>query len=340
MNCAVIFGGCGFIGLFYAERAIELNLYDKLYLIDIKKPTDEYCKKKYLQLINTTKVHFIERDIRVDLKDIKISEDIKTILNFAAIHREPGHQPNEYFDTNIKGAKNICNFAEVNNCNDIVFTSSIAVYGQGEHDKNEDTITKPTTPYGKSKLLAEEIHIKWRDKSPENNILAICRPGVVYGPGEKGNVTRLVKFIKKKIFFYMGNKDIKKGGIYIKELINILIFVNQNQLNKKDSNFALFNATLFPCPTLENYAKEISNIFNYTGSFFTIPKFMINILLFISLCFTKVFKQNNSFSYYRLIKLFRSNNIVPKYLIKKNYVFTYNLNKSFNNWKKINPTDW
>ena len=41
MNCAVIFGGCGFIGLFYAERAIELNLYDKLYLIDIKKPTDE-----------------------------------------------------------------------------------------------------------------------------------------------------------------------------------------------------------------------------------------------------------------------------------------------------------
>ena len=38
MNCAVIFGGCGFIGLFYAERAIELNLYDKLYLIDIKKP--------------------------------------------------------------------------------------------------------------------------------------------------------------------------------------------------------------------------------------------------------------------------------------------------------------
>ena len=133
---------------------------------------------------------------------------------------------------------------------------------------------------------------------------------------------------------------LKKGGIYIKELINILIFVNQNQLNKKDSNFALFNATLFPCPTLENYAKEISNIFNYTGSFFTIPKFMINILLFISLCFTRIFKQNNSFSYYRLIKLFRSNNIVPKYLIKKNYVFTYNLNKSFNNWKKINPTDW
>ena len=272
MNCAVIFGGCGFIGLFYAERAIQLNLYDKLYLIDINEPIDEYCEKKYQQLLNTNKVHFIKKDIRENLKDIEISDNIKTILNFAAIHKEPGHQPNEYFDTNINGAKNICNFAETNNCKNIIFTSSIAVYGQGEHDKDEDTITNPTTPYGKSKLLSEEVHIKWKEKSLENHTLAICRPGVVYGPGEKGNVTRLVKFIKKKIFFYMGNKEIKKGGIYIKELINILVWVNENQLNKKISNFALFNATLFPCPTLQNYAKEISNIFNYTGFFFFYSK--------------------------------------------------------------------
>ena len=138
----------------------------------------------------------------------------------------------------------------------------------------------------------------------------------------------------------MGNANIKKGGIYIKELINIIIWVNQNQLNNKIPNFALYNATLSPSPTLQDYAKEISKKYKYSGSFFSIPKFMINILLFVSLCFTKIFKQNNAFNYYRLVKLFRSNNIVPNYLIKKNYTVTYDLSKSCDDWKKINPSDW
>jgi len=339
-NNAIIFGGCGFIGLFYAEKVLELNFYDNLFLVDLHEPLDEYCKKKYQKLLTSNNVKFIKRDIRDNLNDLKVDGKIKVILNFAAIHREPGHNPNEYFDTNINGAENICNFARNNNCKNIIFTSSIAVYGQGNHIKDEETITQPTTPYGKSKLSAETIHINWCNESPQERILSICRPGVVYGPGEKGNITRLVKFIKKKLFFYMGNKDIKKGGIYIKELINILIWINQNQINDKIPNFALFNAAMSPCPTLQNYAKGISNVYLYSGNFFSIPKFMINILLSVSLLFTKIFKLNNSFSYYRLIKLFRHNNISPNYLIKKNYTFLYDLDKSFEDWKKINPSDW
>ena len=38
------------------------------------------------------------------------SEDI--IFNFAAVHRTPGHPDNEYFETNMLGAQNVCDFAE------------------------------------------------------------------------------------------------------------------------------------------------------------------------------------------------------------------------------------
>ena len=138
----------------------------------------------------------------------------------------------------------------------------------------------------------------------------------------------------------MNNQNIKKGGIYIKELINTIIWVNKNQLDNKFENFALFNATLSPSPTLKDYAIEISKEFNYIGSYYSIPKFMVNVLLFISFCFTKIFKKSDAFNYYRLIKLFRSNNILPNYLKNKNYIFEYDLKKSFDDWKKIYPKDW
>ena len=110
----------------------------------------------------------------------------------------------------------------------------------------------------------------------------------------------------------MGNKNIKKAGIYIKELLNILIWVNQKQLSEKIPNIALYNATLFPCPTLEDYSKSIS----------------------------KNLSSKNNYNYTRLKKLFRSNAIKPSFLLNKKYPFKYDLNTSMKDWKKMNPSDW
>ena len=46
MNSAVIFGGCGFIGLYFAEKALDLNLFNNLYLVDIREPEDSVGKLK------------------------------------------------------------------------------------------------------------------------------------------------------------------------------------------------------------------------------------------------------------------------------------------------------
>ena len=58
----------------------------------------------------------------------------------------------EYFETNVEGSKNICNFADHTTCKNIIFTSSIAVYGTGDYEKNETTKLTPSSAYGKSKL--------------------------------------------------------------------------------------------------------------------------------------------------------------------------------------------
>ena len=61
-------------------------------------------------------------DVRKKFKNLKIPKQIDLIINLAAIHREPGHQPYEYYDTNILGAENICELSEKFGCNQIIFT--------------------------------------------------------------------------------------------------------------------------------------------------------------------------------------------------------------------------
>ena len=66
--------------------------------------------------------------------------------------------------------------------------------------KETNTKPLPDTPYGKSKLQSENNYIQWFQKDKENRILTICRPGVVFGSGENGNVTRLVKLLTENYF--------------------------------------------------------------------------------------------------------------------------------------------
>tara|TARA_B100000579_G_C22750432_1_gene813696 strand:+ start:84 stop:1103 length:1020 start_codon:yes stop_codon:yes gene_type:complete len=338
MNKAIIFGGCGYIGINYAEFLANKNEFEIIYLADVQKPTQNYLIKKFNNLFQAKKIIFLEINVRNEIinNDLK---DIDLIVDCAAVHREPGHQDHEYYETNVNGSSNICKFAEKINCKNIIFTSSISTYGSGNHEKDESTETKPTTAYGKSKLEAETNYINWKQNS-DSKILTICRPGVVFGPGELGNVTRLIKAIKKNSFFFMGNKDLKKGGIYIKELINALYWVNENQINKNFKNFELFNATFYPCPTIYDYVISINLTLNIKKKYISFPKIIIKFFIDITSVITKNLKSSSSFHYIRLNKLFISNFIKPSFLLSKNYSFKYSLKSSMEDWKKSNYSDW
>lgn len=337
MKNLVIFGGCGFIGIHYAIK--NLYNFDKIFLVDLNKPKNLFLIEKFKKLIESEKVFFINSDIRNNLINLDI-KNINLIADFAAVHREPGHKEDEYFNTNVVGSNNICKFAENENCSNIIFTSSISVYGSGDHKKNEDTKPLPDTPYGKSKLQSENNYIQWFQKDKENRILTICRPGVVFGSGENGNVTRLVKIINRKLFFFMGNRDLYKSGIYVDELINALIWVNSKQKDQAFDNFVLFNGSFNPCPKLDDYVLAIQETLNLKNKIFEIPKKIILKFINFTSFITKKLRSDSSFNFIRLKKLFRSNNVEPNFLIKKKYNFQFSLVSAMKKWKEINKTDW
>ena len=224
----IITGGTGFIGTHLTNLIKERYPNVQVYNLDIVKPgTPNPAVKDYKpalrdgQKLQST---FIEYDIRKPIENLPFTptED-DVIFNFAAVHRTPGHEDHEYFETNIRGAENVVAFAEKWNIKKIVFTSSIAPYGAAEELKKETTLPTPNTAYGISKLVAEKIHEKWQNGDAAHRQLTIVRPGVVFGKGENGNFTRLYWAIRGHKFAYPGRKDTIKACIYVKELVRFML---------------------------------------------------------------------------------------------------------------------
>ena len=338
MKCAIIFGGNGFIGSFFAKDLLINNIVEKVYLYDnetICQKTSSF-RKNFLK--DNKNIIFVEGDVRNNI-DFVPNEDVFLIANFAAVHREPGHKDEEYYETNIPGAENVCLYAEKIGCNNIIFTSSIAPYNIDESIKDEYTIPVPKSAYGGSKLVAEKIHLNWQSQNSNLRYLTIVRPGVVFGPGEGGNVSRLIKAVINRYFAYMGNKKTRKAGIYVKELCNAMRWVLCKQFDNRE-HVALFNMSMNPGPSIEDYVKTVIKVTNKRRYIPTIPYRILYYSSFIVEVILKPFKFSHPFSPVRIKKLIRSNNIRPSYLINNEYEYRYSLEEAFSDWKKDCPEEW
>ena len=303
MRNIIIFGSCGFIGTHFKHY---LNSDSQVSVIeyDIQRNQHEDVRQK------------ISIDGNFDEKDI--------IINLAAIHKTPGHPEIDYFETNIKGAENICEFAEAKGINNMIFTSSIAPYGAGEDCKYEDTLPIPNTPYGISKLVAEYIHKEWVSIKNKRKLL-IIRPGVVFGEGENGNYTRLFRAIKSGTFFYPGRKDTIKACIYVKDLVQLCFQI----FNSFKSGGRTYNFTYEPAPTIENIVDIISKI---TGK--RSPKIIVNgnLLKYTATILSPLGFRNLGIHPDRIKKLMLSTNISGKKILESNYTFNYNLEGAIKDW--------
>ena len=308
-KCIIVFGGSGFIGTHLICNLLKKNI--KIISADIKEPK-----------IKMDSVEYIYADVR-DLSKLTINSRIDTIYNFAAIHTTPGHKDIEYFSTNVFGAIEVTKFATRQSVNEIVFTSSIAVYGSSEDEKNETSTLLATSAYGVSKRQAEGIHRQWFETNNEAKLI-IVRPSVVFGQGEGGNYSRLARILDKGFFIYPGRKDTIKGCIYIKELLASIDFAQRNT-----EKVVIFNAVFPNKYSIEDIVECFKRNYFHKVKLFMVPiKFVIYTARLLSV-----------FDYYhlginkeRVMKLVKSTNIEPKWLVDHGYKFSYELDTSIRDW--------
>jgi len=265
-NC-LITGGAGFVGSCLAEKMVgkgwEVKIIDNLStgnLENIKKI------RKQVELINL--------DVR-DLNKIKSSSNAKAtadreklkvdaIIHLAAqIYVEKSIlDPKETLDINLNGTINILELAKEIGVKRIIFASSSAVYGNiNKENISEKEILKPISPYGLSKLMAEELLALY------SRLYGITTTSLrffnIYGPRQKGDssysgvISKFLERIKnnEKPVIY-GNGKQTRDFIFVKDAVGGII----KALKLNDKKNHIYNVGTGNTITINNLLKLIMSL--------------------------------------------------------------------------------
>jgi GlcNAc-P-P-Und epimerase len=321
MSSCVLFGGSGFIGTHLARHFLAQGRFTHIHIADIR-PTP---------LDGLKGISYSQTDVRQAIPAALVADSPEWIFNLAAIHREPGHEPFEYYDTNIPGARHVCAWADAVGCRNLYFTSSIAVYGPTDGPTAESSPIRPNTAYGGSKYPAEMIHEGWL-RSGDGRRLLISRPGVVYGPGDPGNIMRMIKAIRKGYFAYPGSPDIHKSYAYIYGLIDSVDFL----MNRADE-YVVYNYVETPTQSLREVVENVKQFFHCKAFTLAVPLWS---LLPVAGLTQMLFGSRSPIHPVRVRKAATPTHIIPETLLGLGFRFKYDFLTSLQHWMTIAPEDF
>lgn len=202
----VVFGGSGFIGTRLVSRLLSAG-HDVI-IADIARSSS-----------------YPELTLSCDIRDARLVREAcrgsDVIYNLAAAHRDDVRPRSLYHEVNVGGSLNICEAANELGILNIVFTSSVAVYGISSDELDEGAPPAPFNDYGISKLEAEGVYKRWFDERPDRS-LVIVRPTVVFGEGNRGNVFTLIDQIARNRFALVGDGTNVKSIAYVENVAAFL----------------------------------------------------------------------------------------------------------------------
>jgi len=176
MQNILVTGGAGYIG---SHTCVEL-LAAGYNLVII----DNYSNSKpavldRIEKIAGTRPAFMEVDIRDRgaLRDVFRQHAIDAVIHFAGLKAvgESVAQPLRYYDNNISGSVALFEVMAESGVKTLVFSSSATVYGDPKSVPiREDFPLSATNPYGRSKLMLEDI-LRDLARSDENWKISLLR---------------------------------------------------------------------------------------------------------------------------------------------------------------------
>lgn len=148
----LVTGGCGYVGSVTVHKLIKQG-YDVCVV-------DDLSSGHRVAIPKTAKLHVGNIGDWDFLSDVFKTNTITHVIHCAAFIdvKESVSDPLKYLDNNVVKGSNLLRVMRENNCQNIVFSSTCAVYGVPEClPLTENSLQKPISVYGSSKLIFEKM---------------------------------------------------------------------------------------------------------------------------------------------------------------------------------------
>ncbi len=216
----LIIGGAGFIGRSIIKK-IDKNKIN-IHILDLRDQNRKYFKnKKSIQIYNG------------DISKRQVFDQLKKKFDkvfFLAAETSTylcEQNPLKCMRTNIIGMLNFSEWCRETKPKEIIFTSSMAVYGLKVKNIKETTELNPISNYGISKLIGEKIILQLNKIKIKIKIFRLFN---VYGPGQDYNnldqgmlSIYLIQALKNKKVLIKGSINRYRDFIFIEDVVDVMV---------------------------------------------------------------------------------------------------------------------
>jgi UDP-glucose 4-epimerase len=184
----IITGGTGFIG----RHLVKKMLSNKPSSIALIADTSNIQTSQFIDGEvdwDLLRIHTVDIRDKKTILDIFQNEKADMCIHLAAkiSVADSINNADQTMDINVKGTLNVLEACSNSKVNNFIFASSAAVYGDvTELPISESAMLRPLSPYGKSKMLAEELVFRYDKLRKIQNTISL-RFFNVYG---RGNVSQ------------------------------------------------------------------------------------------------------------------------------------------------------
>ena len=235
MNLLVT-GGAGYIGshtcVVLLEAGHNVTVIDNL----CNSNADVLTR---VQALAGRSLRFVHGDIRSrDDLARAFADGIDAVIHFAALKAvgESCDQPLTYFDNNISGTIVLMQAMQAAGVERLVFSSSATVYGQPDHvPVKEDAPLRVTNPYGRTKLVMEDLIRDWCASRPELSAVLLryfnpvgAHPSGQIGEDPRGIPNNLMPYIaqvasgQRERLHVFGNDYPTPDGTGIRDYLHVM----------------------------------------------------------------------------------------------------------------------
>lgn len=152
-----------------------------------------------------------------------VLKGIEVVVHLAGFAHEKNSAGSldKMYKSNVVASRNLIESAIKAGVKRFIYVSSVKAFGEGSVEAvTEAELDRPTTEYGKSKLVAENLLL---DASKSSSIdVIIFRPPLIYGPGVKANFLIMLSLVNKFSFLPFGGIKNRRSICYVGNLVDVI----------------------------------------------------------------------------------------------------------------------